>query len=106
MELLNRIQSSSILSAMLHINFKTFLLHICQESDEYLSIINYTFTYNDGSGSPPTIVVPSFNCSSGVCKHVFYILTSSVPPFYTVSVTATNVAGEGPATTSQPIREH
>ena len=88
------------------LQFRNFLLHICQESDVNLSIINYTFTYNDGSGSSPTIVVPSSNCSSGVCEHVFYILTNSVPPFYTVSVTATNVAGEGPAATSQTIRKH
>ena len=69
------------------------------------SISNYTFTYIDGSGSPPTFVVPSANCSGGVCQHVFPTPTSSVPPSYTVSVMATNVAGEGPATSSQLIRE-
>ena len=69
------------------------------------SVISHTFTYNDGSGSPPTFDVPSANCSGGVCQHVFTTVTRSVPQFYTVSVTATNVVGEGPATTSQPIRE-
>ena len=69
------------------------------------SVFSYNFIYNDGSGSPPTFVVPSASCSDGVCQHVFHIPTSSVPPSYTVSVTATNVFGEGPATTSIPIRE-
>ena len=69
------------------------------------SIISYTFTYNGSSGSPLTFVVPSANCSGGVCQHVFNTPTSSVPPFYTVAVTATNVVGEGPATISPPIRE-
>ena len=69
------------------------------------SVISHTFTYNDGSGSPPTFDVPSANCSGGVCQHVFTTPTSSVPPSYRVSVTATNMVGEGPATTSQPIRE-
>ena len=69
------------------------------------SVISYTFTYNDGSGSPPTFVVPSANCSGGMCQHVFNTPTSSVPLFYTISVTATNAVGEGPLTTSQPIRE-
>lgn len=69
------------------------------------SVISHTFTYNDGSGSPPTFDVPSANCSGGVCQHVFTTPTSSVPPSYTVSVIATNVVGEGPATISQPIRE-
>ena len=69
------------------------------------SIISYTFTYNGSSGSPPKFVIPSANCSGGVCQHVFSTPTSSVPPFYTVSVTATNVVGEGPATTSQNICE-
>ena len=67
------------------------------------SVISYTFTYNGGSGSPPKFAVPSANCSGGVCQHVFNIQTSSVPPFYTVAVTATNLVGEGPITTSQPI---
>ena len=69
------------------------------------SISNYTFTYIDGSGSPPTFVVPSANCSGGVCQHMFRTPNSSVPPSYTVSVMATNVVGEGPATSSQLIRE-
>ena len=69
------------------------------------SVISHTFTYNDGSGSPPTFDVPSANCSGGVCQHVFTTPTSSVPSFYIVSVTATNVVGEGPVTTLQPIRE-
>ena len=69
------------------------------------SVFSYTFIYNDGSGSPPTFVVPSANCSGSVCEHVFQIPTSSVPPSYTVSVTAINVMGEGPSTTSIPIRE-
>ena len=69
------------------------------------SVISYTFTYNDGSGSSPTFDVPSANCSGGVCQHVFTTPTSSVPPSYTVSVIATNVVGEGPATISQTIRE-
>ena len=69
------------------------------------SIGNCTFTYSDGSGLPPKFVVPSANCSGGVCQHVFTTVTRSVPQFYTVLVTATNVVGEGPATTSQPIRE-
>ena len=70
------------------------------------SVINYTFTYNDGSGSPPTFVVPSADCSGGVCEHFFNVPTSSTPTSYTVSVTATNVVGEGPANTSQPISEY
>ena len=69
------------------------------------SIGNYIFTYSDGSGLPPKFVVPNANCSGGVCQHVFNTPTSSVPTFYTVSVTATNAVGEGPLTTSQPIRE-
>ena len=69
------------------------------------SIVNYIFTYNDGSRFSQTFTVPSGDCSGGVCQHVFNIPTSSVPPFYTVSVTATNVVGVGPANTSQPIRE-
>ena len=69
------------------------------------SVISHTFTYNDGSGYPPTFVVPSANCSGGVCQHVFTTPTSSVPSFYNVLVTATNVVGGGPATTSQPICE-
>ena len=69
------------------------------------SVISYTFTYNDGSGSSPTFDVPSANCSGGVCQHVFTTPTSSVPPFYYVLATATNVVGEGPATTSQIICE-
>ena len=69
------------------------------------SISSYKFIYNDGSVSPPTFVVPSANCRSGVCKHVFNTPTSSVPPFYTVLVIAANVVGEGPAVISQPIRE-
>ena len=50
------------------------------------SVISHTFTYNDGSGSPPTIDVPSANCSGGVCQHVFTTPTSSVPSFYYVSL--------------------
>ena len=69
------------------------------------SVISYTFTYDNGSGSSPTFVVPSANCSGGVCQHVFNTPTSSVPPLYNVSVTAANVVGEGPLTTSQTIRE-
>ena len=69
------------------------------------SVISYTFIYNDGSVFPPTFVVPSANCSASVCEHVFNIPTSSVPPFYTVSVTATNVMGEGPVTISPLICE-
>ena len=69
------------------------------------SVISYIFIYDDGSGSPPTFVVPSANCSGGVCQHVFNTPTSSIPPFYTVSVTATNVVGVGPANISLPIRE-
>ena len=68
------------------------------------SVLNYTFTYDDGSGSP-TFVLPSANCSGDVCEHIFNIPTSNVPPSYNVSVTATNVFGEGPANTSQPICE-
>ena len=68
------------------------------------SVLNYTFTYDDGSGSP-TFVLPSANCSGDVCEHLFNIPTSNVPPSYNVSVTATNVFGEGPANTSQPICE-
>ena len=69
------------------------------------SVISYTLTYSDGSGSPPTFVVPSVNCNGGVCEHVFNTPTSTLPPSYTVSMTATNVVGEGPATTSQTIRK-
>ena len=69
------------------------------------SVSSCSFTYKDGSGSPATFVVPSANCSGGMCEQVFNIPNSSVPLFYTVSVTATNVIGEGPANTSQPIRE-
>ena len=70
-----------------------------------VNVFSYTFTYDDGSGSPPTFVVPSANCTGGVCQHVFSVPTSSVPPSYTVSVTATNVVGKGPASISQPISE-
>ena len=71
------------------------------------SVSSYTFTYNDGSESAPTFPVLSNDCNTdGVtCEHVFHIPTSSVPPFYSLSVTATNVVGEGPATTSLPIGE-
>ena len=71
------------------------------------SISNYTFTYNDGSESAPTFAVLSNDCNtdSVTCEHVFNIPSSSVPLFYSLSVTATNVVGEGPATTSLPIRE-
>ena len=69
------------------------------------SVISYTLTYSDGSGSPPTFVVSSANCGGQVCEHVFTTPTGSVPSSYTVSMTATNVVGEGPATTSQLIRK-
>ena len=69
------------------------------------SVTSYTLTYNDGSGSPSTVVVPSANCNGSVCEHVFYTPISRLPSSYTVSVTATNVVGERPATTSQPISE-
>ena len=70
-----------------------------------VTVSKYTFTYIGGSGPPLTFSVPSVNCNGGVCQNVFNIPTSSVSPSYTVSVTATNVAGEGPANTSQPISE-
>ena len=71
------------------------------------SLINYTFTYvrNDGSVYPPTSIVPSSQCSDGVCVDIFDTQVSSVPPPNNVSVTATNVVGRGPASTSQMIRE-
>ena len=69
------------------------------------SVSSYTFTYNDGSASPPKFVVPSASCSGGVCEHTFTIQSSKAPPSYSVSVAATNVIGEGPTTTSQFIRE-
>ena len=71
------------------------------------SLINYTFTYvrNDGSVNVPTSIVASSECSDGVCVDMFDTGMSSVPPFYTVSVTATNVVGDGNASTSQMIRE-
>ena len=69
------------------------------------SVINYRLTHSDGSGSPQTFVVPSANCGGQVCEHVFIAPTSSVPLSYTVSMTATNVVGEGLATTSQLIRK-
>ena len=67
------------------------------------SVISYIFTYHDGSGSPPSFVVPNAHCVGGICEHVFNPSNGSLPPFYTVSVTATNVIGEGPVTTSPPI---
>ena len=71
------------------------------------SLINYTFTYmrDDGSVYRPTSIVLSSECSDGVCVDMFDTQISSVPPPYTVSVTATNVVGEGNASTSQMIRE-
>ena len=71
------------------------------------SVINYTFTYmrNDGSVYLPTSIVPSSECSNGVCVDMFDTRINSVPPPYTVSVTATNVVGPGNASTSQMIRE-
>ena len=69
------------------------------------SVVSYTLTYNNGSGSLPPVVVPSANCNGGMCEHVFYATTSRLPSSYTVSMTATNVVGEGPATTSQFIRK-
>ena len=70
------------------------------------SVIKYTFFYKGDSGSPKTnFVVLRADCNGGVCEHMFNVPTSSVPLFYTVSVTATNVVGEGHMTTSQPIRK-
>ena len=70
------------------------------------SVVKCTFFYKGDSGSPKTyFVVLSADCSGGVCQHMFNVPTSSVTPFYTVSVTATNVVGEGHMTTSQPIRK-
>ena len=70
------------------------------------SVIKYAFIYNDNFGySPIYFLVPSADCSGGVCEHVFNIPTSNVPPYYTVTAFATNVVGGGPRNTSQPIRE-
>ena len=71
------------------------------------SVSSYTFIYNDGSESAPKFAVLSDDCNTGgfVCEHIFNAPASSVPPFYTVSVTASNVVGEGPAAISLPIRE-
>lgn len=71
------------------------------------SVSSYTFTYNGGSGSAQNFAVLSDDCNTSgfVCEHMFNTPASSVPPFYTVSVTASNVVGEGPTTTSLPIRE-
>ena len=71
------------------------------------SAINYTFTYvlDDGSVYLSRSVVPSSECSDGVCVNMFDTQVSSVPPPSNVSVTATNVVGMGPASTSQMIRE-
>ena len=71
--------------------------------DQLLSTLLSTMIISDLLNS--IFFVPSADCSGGVCEHVFNILTSNVPPSYTVTVFASNLVGGGPRYTSQPIGE-
>ena len=57
----------------------------------------YIFYYNDTTQS-----IGSILCVNGPCTETFIPPSSAVGP-YTVSATARNVVGEGPADTSGPI---
>ena len=57
----------------------------------------YIISFNDTTQEVGTI-----QCVNGPCTGTFFPPSSAVGP-YTVSVTARNVVGEGPADTSGPI---
>ena len=57
----------------------------------------YIFYYNDTTRS-----IGFTQCVNGPCSGIFIPGSADMGP-YTVSVTARNVVGEGPADTSEPI---
>ena len=69
------------------------------------SIINYTVTYIDSSGSTcDSVTIPASSCRDGICKHVFeFFSESSCLPstFISMTVLANNILGDGPS--SDPL---